>query len=495
MFPLYVFLCLGSLSDAKPFDAEEFASLDELAAAVTERMTPARPGAAGASRPAAERKIRLAIVSVDIRRSDIVPELARLMNASGRLSVADPVKTAAFVKVLPPDRDLVMELGRAFDVDAVAAVRGYPSGGKLLVLVMIFPVNRGGRPETVAALLAPSHASGGLAGISPDTRPIAETGLPELPLTARYFRTADLDGDGAGEYVFSDGNVLSVYRLEAQGWRNVWVEPRTPKAQEGRHVYLDVADMDGNGKMEIFVTVMSSGAVFSLVFEEKGGTFRQKAEIPGFVRVLSFPGQGPVLLGQGHQEGRMFAGAVKQYRWIGDGYVAGDAVALPKGVNLYGFAAADFGETHPVIAAFDREDRLSIYSRGELIWKSAERYHNADTVLVESTPDVYDFRQRVAIPVRILTADMDSDGTDEIIIARITEKTIFGDARKAEVQCLKWTGARLETVLIVNDVPGAVLDFQMERTNRDGLLIEALVRTQGGMISKPGSRMTRFLLE
>jgi hypothetical protein len=429
---------------------------------------------------------------VDIGRSDIVPKLARLMNASGRVSVADPVKTAAFVKELPPDGDPIMELGRAFDLDAVAAVRGYPSGGKLLVLVRIFPVDKGGRLETVVALLAPSHASGGLAGISPDTRSIAETDLPELPLTARYFRAADLDGDGAREYVFSDGNVLSVYRLEAEGWRNVWV---APKAQEGRHVYLDTADMDGNGKMEIFVTVMSGRGVFSLVFEEEGRTFRQKAEIPGFVRVLSFPGQGPILLGQGHQEERMFAGEVKQYRWIGDGYVAGDGVVLPKGVNLYGFAAVDFGETHHLIAAFDREDRLCIYSRGELIWKSAERYYNADTVLIESTPDVYDVRQRVAIPVRILTADIDSDGTDEIIIARITEKTISGYARKAEVQCLKWTGARLEMVLIVNDVPGAILDFQVERQNREDLLIEALVKTQKGVFSKPGARMTTYSLK
>lgn len=486
---------MGSLSGAKPFDADELTSLDELAAAVMERMTDTRPGAAGAALPAKERTIRLAVVPVDSGRSNIVPELARLMNASGRLSVSDPVKAAAFVKALPPDRDPVMELGRAFDIDAVAAVREYPSGGKLLVLVRIFPVNRGGRPETVAALLASLHASGGLAGISPGTRPVAETSLPKLPLKARYFRAADLDGDASREYVFSDGNVLSVYRLEAQGWRNVWVEPRMPKTQEGRHVYVDVADMDGNGKMEIFVTVMSGRAVFSLVFEERGGAFRQKAEIPGFIRVLSFPGQGPVLLGQGYQEGRMFAGAVKQYRWIGDGYVAGEAVVLPKGVNLYGFAAADFGDTHPFIAAFDREDRLCIYSRGELIWKSAERYHNADTVLVESSPDVYDVRQRVAIPVRILTADIDSDGTDEIIIARITEKTIAGDTRKAEVQCLRWTGARLETILVVNDVPGTILDFQVERQNRDDLLIETLVTTRNGVFSKAGARMMTYSLK
>lgn len=494
LFTLYIFLCLGNLSDARQFDVEAFASLDELAAALTERVTDTLHRDAGASVPAAKRKIRLAIVPVDIRRSDIVPGLVRAMNASGRVSSADPAKTAAFVKALPPDRDSVAELGREFGVDAVAAVRGYPSGDSLLVLVRIFRVGGGERPETIAALLAASHASGGLEGISRDTRPVAEMGLPELPLTARYFRAADLDADGAREYVFSDENTLSVYRLEAQGWRSVRVGPRMPKAREGRHVYLDVADIDDNGTMEIFVTVMSGREVFSLVFEEERGTFRQKAEIPGFVRVLSIPGQGPVLLGQGHQEDRMFDGEVRQYRWRGGGYAAGDIVALPQGVNLYGFVAADFGEAHPLIAAFDREDRLCIYSRGELIWKSEERYFNSDTVLVEATADVYNIGQRVSIPVRILTADIDGNGTDEIIIARITGKSLSGDARKAEVQCLRWTGARLETVLTIQDVPGAILDFQIEHRQDDALLIEALLKTRKSIFSRPGARMTTYLL-
>lgn len=478
---LSALVCPATRSAAKPFDVEEFTTLEEFAAAVAERVSGARIVAAGGSRDASK-TVKLAVVAVDIRRSDIVSGLARRLSASGRFNVIDVEKTNAFLKGRPPGSDVISELERTFGLDAVVAVRGYPAGGKLLVIARIISVQDAPHPGTIMGLL----------GLSPAKASVGRgEAMPDPPISARYFAEADFDGDGKREYLFSDGERLHVYRMEASGWVRVWAEAPTRVGGEGRHLHIDVADINANGKPEIFVTRMLKGTVSSVVFEEKDGTYRRIADLPGFVRVLSNPGRGPLLIGQEFQEERFFSGTPKQYSWS-TGYVAGDAIPLPKGVGLYGFVFADVGEARPLVVALDSENRLRVYSQETLIWQSRERYGGIDTVLVESTPDAYSSQQRVSIPGRIFATDIDGDGIEEIIVARGGEKTIFGSVTKFEIHSLQWTGARLEQYLAIREEPGAVLDLRLAPRNGEGIRIDALVRTAGGLLSSQGSRLMTY---
>ncbi len=480
----------------KPFDMEEYTSIDELAAAIASHIPGARSDG-GKRSETPEKKIKLAVIPVRTSRDDIVPELVRRLREYGRFDVLDAKKAAAFLK----DRQergaaVVMEMRQAFNLDAVAAIRTYPADGKALFIAKIFSNDDAGPRDTIVALLDLRSGMSPLAETGPVLASARDTGVgaPDLPFPAQHVAVADLDGDGRLEYVFSDGDKLSVYRLEPSGWRTVWVEPAKAGSGSTKHLYLDVADVNGNGKPEIFVTVMRNNKISSTVFEEHDGTYRRIAEMPGFIRILRYPGRGLVLIGQDHDEKRFFAGIPKQYIWTGEEYTAGAAFPLPKDVGLYGFALADLGEAHPLLVSLDSGSRLRVYSLETLIWESQEQYGGAETVALESATDAYSVQQKVAIQGRFFAMDLEGTGKDEIIIPRNVGGTLFGGVQEGELCVMQWTGARLEQKARIQGVPGPILDFQIVRQNDAGLQILALVQTKSGLFSKPGARLITYSL-
>ena len=78
-------------------------------------------------------------------------------------------------------------------------------------------------------------------------------------------------------------------------------------------INVDSADINGNGRPEIFVTAMFGGKVFSYVIEFQEGGYRRIADVPGFLRVLQYPGKGAVLIGQAYDPVTFFAGQPKVY--------------------------------------------------------------------------------------------------------------------------------------------------------------------------------------
>ena len=280
----------------KPIDVEEYASIEALAAAIVSHV----PGTQGVGKglpKAAVKKTRLAIIPVKISRTDMVSELARQLAALNRFDVLEAEKVAAFLRDKQQSGpSLIRDVGKAFDLDEVIAVRAYPSDGKLLIIARIFHTAGSKPPDTLVALLnsgPKAVAAGGEAG--PLVASAGDKGVnaPDLPLAARYFALAGLDGDGKTEYVFSDGERLHIYRLESSTWLKVWIQSPA-EAGEGKHLYLDAADVNGNGRPEIFVTFLRNSKALSVVYEERNGTYRPIAEMPVFLRILHYPGRGPV---------------------------------------------------------------------------------------------------------------------------------------------------------------------------------------------------------
>lgn len=492
-------------------------------AAVRKKLKDPRQGDRARITP---KKINTAIIPIREEHPEIIRTLAERLNEFGRFNVLDTGKVDAFVKnSKSKDAALVREVGTAFGLDAVISMGIYPSEGRLMVTARIFYTEDASQLDTLVAMLSLTSRKEALGEIKPFFTPIKEekTATPELPFLARYFATGDFEGDGKIEYAFSDGTRLHVYRNDPSGWREIWTEivsnndrggptmewqGLTTVTQPGtsiEHINLESADINGNGRPELFVTAMMNGKVFSYVVEFQDGAYRRIAEAPGFFRVVHYPGKGIILLGQAYDPVTFYAGQPKQYTWSQSTYVSGPDVQLPKGLGIYGWTFANLGDRQPLLVALDDDDLLQVYSGETLVWKSAERYAVVDNYVYKPVTGVAavlskqaaqsDKSQRVRLRGRVLAVDVNSNGKDQIILPKNITGGFVGGFSSAQLEGLAWTGARLDPVWSIKDIPGPVFDFRFMQQEQSGVRINALVKTKGGLFSKDRQQVMSYLVK
>jgi len=444
------------------------------------------------------KKIAIALIPLNTDKPEIVQGLAQRLAEFGRFIVLDNEKTAAFLKDRKQrDSSLVKEMGKTFSLDVVAAIEVFPSEDKFLVTTRVFYADDGRLLDTIVALLDLRTKKDALGEVRPFFAPLKEvktataSAAKEMPLDSQLFAAADLEGTGKLQYVLSDGMKVHIYQLEPSGWHEAWAERGVYTAGEMQHINLDVADINGNGRPEIFVTCMLRGKVVSYVIEFKDGAYTRIAEVSGFLRVVKVPRMGNMLIGQGYDPESFYAGPPMQYGWSDNKYVPGAELTLPKGLTLYGFTYADLGEGAPMIVALDENDQLVIYSNNVPIWKSEEKYPAVNVTvrkpvtgvdaLLQKDEAANDKRLLVTIPGRIFALDLNNDGRDEIVLPKNSGKTLLTPHKRAELVGLAWTGSRLEERWKIKEDTGAVQDFQVLRLEGTGAQIVALVRHPGGL--------------
>ncbi|NTW65374.1 MAG: hypothetical protein HGB21_03525 [Nitrospirae bacterium] len=489
------------------------------------------------------KKISIAVLPLQSERPDIIQGLAERLGELGRFTVLGNDKVSAFLKDRKQrDASLVKEMGSTFNLDAVVAVGIFPTEGKYIVTGRIFTADDAKPIDTIVASLNLTSKREALGDVRPFFAPGKDTSgktpvpasapalalasasalalvkdasgkMPDLPADARYFVLADLDGEGAVEYVFSDEKKLSVYRAEASGWKEIGKERVDRKEQEMQQFHIDVADINGNGHPEIFVTRMLDGRVSSYVVEFENGSFRRIADIPGFLRVVRYPGRGTVLIGQEYSQDSFYAGQPREYGWSGNTYTAGAPFVLPKGTDLYSFVFADFGEGRPNLVSFDSDSKLVVYSGETRIWKSEERYLTVETVLTKPLTgtdaalagDSAEFNKANILPGpimdksrlmringRIVPVDLSRSGKDDLVVAKNTPASFFGGYKGGELEILTWTGTRLEPRWNAKDLPGPVLDIQVLGPDNAGVQVTGLVKVSSGPFSKNTVRVEKF---
>jgi hypothetical protein len=442
------------------------------------------------------KKIGLALVPLRADHPEIIQGLAERLKENGRFDLLDSEKATSFLNDRKQrDASLIKEMGRTFNLDVVVTIEIIPSDSKYLVTAGIYYTDDGRPLDTIVAMLDLRTKRDALGEVKPFFAPAREEkdGIADLPFDAQLFVAADLEGTGGLQYVFSDGVKLHVFKQGPSGWREEWVEPVSSASNERQQLNLDVADINGNGKPELFVTSMLNGTVASYVIEFKDGVYQRIAEVPGFLRVIAYAKKGNILIGQAYNPVSFFAGMPKHVIWVDGNYVPAGEFPLPKGAELYGFAFVDAGESNPLIVALDDKDHLLVYSNGAVIWRSEETYPSAgrtvmkpvtgmDAALSMSSPES-DRSLRVRMRGRVFTLDLNGDGKDEVLLPKNSGATFLSGHKAAEFIALGWTGARLEQRWNIQDVSGAVMDYQVLRQQGAGARVLALVMIPGGLFA------------
>jgi TolB-like protein len=320
----------------------------------------------------------------------------------------------------------------------------------------------------------------------------------------------DVDGDGNQEIVFIDDTRVFIYRNAKQKFLKVG--EISGEADDNFHS-VDVVDVNGNGKAEIFVTNLKQyqNALSSFVLEWNDGEFTTIAKNQRwYYRSQELPSKGRVLFGQRRGSVDAFIGAVHEMGLENGEYVPVSSVNLPDDVNIFGFAMGDVQNngSENVVAFTDQNVFKLLTTQGSTEWKSSERYGGSmDYLELQPTGEMTTVgtqedmgKLRLYLPKRISVQDLDGDGRQEVIVVKNYSLTgeILGRVRhfsSGEIKSLSWDGLGLAENWRTKKLSGYLSDYGIADFDNDGEneLVALVVASKGiPVIQKAKSAIISF---
>lgn len=332
---------------------------------------------------------------------------------------------------------------------------------------------------------------------------------PRINQTITSIAVADIDLDGKNELVVLTPDRVLVYRLSGSHFAQIYEMKNGPK---GTYLFIDTADIDGDGRPEIFVSNVFNYSIESFVLEWTGAGLRIKAkDIPYYFRVQPKPsGQGHLLLGQEKDLINAFSGPVYEMKYQDKTYVPARELNLPKYATVFNVLLADLngsGETMTVMVAPGWD--LKVFSpSGEELWVSGMPY-GASAKYIEqppaSTVDDPDTYTPIPIwlPTRLVMSDLDKDGRPEVVIVRNAER--FGgmmERLRSYYQgilfSLYWNGLSMMENWRTPRISGYLTDYTIAdvgNVGRPALVMCVSQQIMKGFFSKGTSYVVAFTIK
>ncbi|MEZ4527893.1 MAG: FG-GAP-like repeat-containing protein [Desulfobacterales bacterium] len=304
---------------------------------------------------------------------------------------------------------------------------------------------------------------------------------------SRNFKTAiiglsigDTDGDGSNEIVFADEKNVHVHRRTKDGFLKVAeIEGETLDSL----LSVDAADINGNGKAEIFVSNLNrdSKILRSFVLEWDGTRFQKiVSDARWYFRVIDVPKRGSLLMGQQRGISKIFLPGVEELRWDGSQYAGTGTQTLPSKVNVFGFNYGDVTNSgRDLTVSFGDDTYLRVADpEGKDDWKSPDPYGGSALFLeypMEASASIgsHQEQDRFYLPQRILIADVDNDGKNEVLVNRGKDaaRRLFARVRifnGGQIECLAWDNFGLYPKWMTRQISGYLSDYAVGDTDGDG---------------------------
>ncbi|MFA6898677.1 MAG: VCBS repeat-containing protein [Desulfurivibrionaceae bacterium] len=307
-----------------------------------------------------------------------------------------------------------------------------------------------------------------------------------MKLSLQFIEMADLDGDGQDEVIFADNNSVQIFKRDNNRLSKVGQIP----GKNGYRIHaITVADLNKNGKPEIYVSAADSKGPNSFAFEwlgaDKANYLFQDAK--WYVRAMPVPGEGMVLAGQRSDSSKAVAAGIFHLNLSNGALKAGSPMEIPASVNLFEFTIADLdNDGSREIIAIDQYDRLQVLrSSGTVLWKSDE-FYGGTTRFIGGTDGFgsgkassQEGATRIYIPSRIIVYDVNGDGKQDVIINKnlSSSSRLFENMKNypsGEIHALSWNGIALSELWRTKKIDGYIVDYLL-RPNADKKGAELLV--------------------
>ena len=291
-----------------------------------------------------------------------------------------------------------------------------------------------------------------------------------FPYRAEHLVIGDLNGDAEDELVVSDGLRLRVYRIDTPSPELIAEEEI--ERHDRRQLAIDVAHVPDLPGPYLFVTAMIDDRLDSYVLQWKEGTLVRVVEHqPYYFRVIHRAKRDPMIVAQRRSLRTPFYGPVMQMEWTGTEFREAAHLALPSAVTIYDFAFIDVDrDGDDEILYWDADDFIVLANvDGELIGRSDEAFGGVETFF-EYVPAGLQHGtdrplSRARIPGRLMVADLDRDGTMEIMVAKNVPLTKRIERVKGyrfgQVYALTWDGQQFQQQWVIPHVEGVIADISI----------------------------------
>ena len=282
----------------------------------------------------------------------------------------------------------------------------------------------------------------------------------------------DVDGDGKNELVFIDSRTVYIHKWT----ENTFALFKSIKGGiTSDYVYVSVADLDGNGRAEIYVSNLTEARLSSFVLEWQGSTFvRICKREPWFLRVTDIPGKGQALIGQERIVGKGFSHTVYLLNREGSRISKVEPLDLPHMANIFNFVRGKITASgkNTVVLAPDTDYLFLFDPEGNEVWRSEEEFGGSDAHM--TVPGIAPGEEKwIHLSSPILLWDIDKDGRDEVVICqnrsavnRMLEKERFFTS--GIVHFLHWDKVNLSTTLKTKKMGGPVSGYVIKDMDNDG---------------------------
>lgn len=349
--------------------------------------------------------------------------------------------------------------------------------------------------------------SGGATGYGPGA--YVETRKPEIwrstPFDSeiRGIAVADIDNDSKNETIILSRDSLQVFRRTKETLEKLSEMPLDFRTT--RHLFVDVIDLDRDGKKEIFVTSVNDDSLrpdSSLYRWESTGLVKVSDGLHWILRTVDTK-DGRILLGQapkGAGDKRLKTGI---FRMDLDttGTLSPSALSYPFADTPMGMAFGDFlNNGQETIALLDLDGHISIYSAdGTRLYKSSEEY-GGSAAYIEFKGARYNqadgFQKgRIYLQQRLFAADLYDAGKTSLITVKNNDVTKGLLARlrhydKGYFESLASNEMGMTPEGRTQRVSGYIPDFTIADMDNDGKkeLVFALVNSDD-MFKKKVSRV------
>lgn len=309
------------------------------------------------------------------------------------------------------------------------------------------PVKAGQHVRFLAPAPAPAPAPAVPAKAARNGEP--ETRMPKsrgaaLPYAATGMAAGDFDGTGAPQLVLSSENTVRLYAYPAADGK-----PLAEMVVSGTSVRilgLEAADLDGDKKDELFVSVYDDGfrRFETRVLKVEAGKWLKVAELPFLVRGYQDAKGARVMATQQVQDDKTFPlGKIYPLAYKDGKYSQGAPVFQGRKADwIYGFTTAQIGEGAPAVLVLTPVHNLRVQF-GKEYWRSPDDDYGQTPVRVRWNDKVLEFNPPMAVTYG-------EKGLEALYAVRNMAAlgglaSPFGLFNKGELQSKHWNGLAFET--------------------------------------------------